>query len=326
MGGTSISPAHLLLGFLSIKLLSTGNNLRKSIYGVALGGPGFWLLLTVIYAALSAYFLPRLFAGQTYVFPVRFTADAHSTPLEPATSNITQSVYLIGDFICFFVLYGLAATYSGRRTLRTAAIACVVLNLIFAALDLLTFATGTAEVLAFIRNATYGILNDHEVAGFKRIIGSFNEASVFGFVTLGLFAYTTKLWLLGVRPRLMLSLSSLSLCSLVFSTSTTAYVGFAALFVYFYLETLLRALYRPLTSRVIFFLIGLPILFSIAALILALNDDTSTYIKNLADTMIFNKLSTASGMERSSWNTQALQVFFDTNGFGAGNGSGHASC
>jgi hypothetical protein len=41
--------------------------------------------------------------------------------------------------------------------------------------------------------------------------------------------------------------------------------------------------------------------------------------------MVFNKLSTDSGVERSSWNRQALQNFVDTYGFGAGNGSLRAS-
>jgi hypothetical protein len=36
-------------------------------------------------------------------------------------------------------------------------------------------------------------------------------------------------------------------------------------------------------------------------------------------------MSTSSGIERSSWNSQAIQNFFDTYGFGAGNGSIRAS-
>jgi hypothetical protein len=52
-----------------------------------------------------------------------------------------------------------------------------------------------------------------------------------------------------------------------------------------------------------------------------LNEDYSTPIYNLLDTTVFNKFSTSSGLERSSWNRQALQVFIDTYGFGAGNGS-----
>jgi hypothetical protein len=41
--------------------------------------------------------------------------------------------------------------------------------------------------------------------------------------------------------------------------------------------------------------------------------------------MVFNKLSTDSGVERSAWNTHAIQNFFDTWGIGAGNGSVRAA-
>ena len=58
---------------------------------------------------------------------------------------------------------------------------------------------------------------------------------------------------------------------------------------------------------------------------IALNDNASAYAQNLIDTMVLNKLSTASGIERSAWNEQALQNFFDTFGFGVGNGSVRAS-
>jgi hypothetical protein len=58
---------------------------------------------------------------------------------------------------------------------------------------------------------------------------------------------------------------------------------------------------------------------------IALNDASWEYFQNLLDTFVFNKLNTASGEERASWNRQALQSFFDTFGFGVGNGSARAS-
>src|SRR3982074_351238 len=71
LGGTNISPAHLLLGFLALRLFGSRQVLQRTAEGVLPGRPGFWLLLTVLYAAASAFFLPRLFAGQTFVVVVR---------------------------------------------------------------------------------------------------------------------------------------------------------------------------------------------------------------------------------------------------------------
>src|ERR1700730_822082 len=87
LGGTNISPAHLLLGVLTIKLMSRPAVLQSSIREAAIGRPCFWLLLTTIYAALSAYFMPRIFAGQTLIFTVRDALAAYGTPLEPNLSN-----------------------------------------------------------------------------------------------------------------------------------------------------------------------------------------------------------------------------------------------
>jgi hypothetical protein len=321
LGGTNISPGHLLLAFLCIKLLTSRDISHAAAQGAVIGRPGFWLLMTLIYATISAFLMPRLFYGQTEVFLVR-ALDPHSVPLAPTMSNLTQSIYLTADFVCFIVLYGYASKPAGRKVLANAAFVCVILNLIFGALDLLTYFTGTTELFAFIRNANYSMLSDTEVAGFKRIVGSFSEASSFAYATNGYLGFSLQLWLLGVRVRLSGAMSLLSLLALVFSTSTTAYVGLGALLVFFYLQIVARAMQsNKLTPQMMFFLVGAPILFLILVIAIALNDNSAAYMKSLLDEMVFNKMSTDSGIERSSWNRQGIQNFFDTFGFGVGNGS-----
>jgi hypothetical protein len=320
LGGTNISPAHLLLGFVAIRLLSD-HSIRKRIFeGILPGRPGFWLLLTALYSAMSAYLMPRLFEGETYVYAVRM-ATPYEVPLAPAMANFTQSVYLIADCVCFVLLYGYGGDAAGQRSLRTAAICCVILNLIFAGLDLITYATGTTELLSFIRNANYSLISEAELGGMKRIVGSHIEASSFAAATLGYFAYTGRLWLAGIRPRLTLSLTMLSFFGLIFSTSSTAYVGIAATLLLGYFSTLL-ALFRGRTTRQAnFFLIATPFIAVLVFLVVALSDSLSGPIVDMLNDTIFNKASSDSGIERSSWNAQALRVFVDTYGFGAGNGS-----
>jgi hypothetical protein len=324
VGGTNISPAHLLLGFLAYRLLSIESIYRTAARSMTPGSPGFWLLLTVIYSVVSAYFMPRFFAGQTFTFAVR-NQDGFSMPLAPTMSNLTQSIYFVGDLVCFILLYGYAGTLSGRRVLGGAAIWCAALNLVFATLDLATYFTNTTELMSVIRNANYALLNDQEVAGFKRIVGSFTEASSFGSTTLGYFAFTSRLWLLGIRPRLSLILTLLSLSALLFSTSTTAYVGLAAFLLYSYLHILIGAFRKPLTFQMGVFVFVVPVALAGLVIVIALNDAYWASLQNLLDTLVLNKMSTGSGIERSSWNNQALQNLFDTFGFGVGNGSVRAS-
>jgi hypothetical protein len=197
--------------------------------------------------------------------------------------------------------------------------------LTFAALDLVTYFTNSTAIFSIIRNANYTLLVETELAGFKRIVGSFVEASSFGGCTLGYFAFTGRLWLLGYRPRLTLTLTALSLGATLFATSTTAYVGLAGLLAFTYLELVIRAMMRPLTPQMLVFLVGSPLALALFAVLIALNDSYSEYVQNLLDTFLLNKLSSSSGVERSSWNQHALQSFFDTFGFGFGNGSGRAS-
>jgi hypothetical protein len=324
LGGTSLPPAHLLLGFLTLRLLRDKAISKNIANGFTFGRPGFWLLLTTIYCTATAYIMPRLFAGQTVVVPVR-AESAYTIPLGPAMTNLTQSVYFIGDFVCFAVIYGYASSLAARKSFGAVTVRFAALNLIFAAIDLGTYFTGTTEVLSFIRNGTYGLLNDTEVAGFKRIVGSFTEAASFAGMTLGCLAFTSRLWLLGIRPRFTGILTFLAFFALLFSTSTTAYVGLAVFFTVTYFEILLRILYRPWTTQMAFFVFAVPLVGAIIALSIAFSDTYSVYLGSLLDTFLFNKMQTDSGVERSLWNRLAIQNFFDTYGFGTGNGGMRSS-
>ena len=325
LGGASISPAHLLLGFVVVCLASRRAILQRSLSGVAFPKAGFWLLITVVYSICTAIFFPRLFEGLTYIFPVRADAGYNLIPLAPANANFTQSVYFTSDFLCFITLYGYASLPQGWRLIAKTALFCAGLNLVFGAADMLTYWTNTSELLAFIRNANYRMLNDTEVAGFKRIVGSFTEAASFGSTTLGYFGFCLKLWLQGFHTRLAFLLALLSIVAMVFSTSTTAYVGLSTFLVLIYLECLFKLLSGSVPTQTVMFLIAAPILVAIGVVVIALNDASWSYVQNLLDTIIFNKLSTDSGVERSAWNRQAIQNFLDTWGLGAGNGSVRAA-
>jgi hypothetical protein len=327
MGGSPISPSHLLLGFLVVNLIQRNDIWRSVAYGLAFPRAGFWLCLTAVYGVVSAFFLPRMFAGLTYVFAARAEAGAGYTliPLGPSTGNITQTSYFIADFICFMACYAYASAHDGKKVMTSIVLIWATLNLIFALLDLITYWTNTAEVLNFIRNSTYRLMNDTEVAGFKRIVGSFSEAAVFATTTLGLFAFTGRLWLCGIYPCFTFILSALSLCALIFSTSTTGYVGLFALLAVAYPECLIRTLTRRVTIQTAIFVAVLPLVILISVIALALNDVYWLYIKDLLNTMVLNKMSTDSGVERTAWNRQALMSFFDTSGLGAGIGSLRAS-
>jgi len=53
--------------------------------------------------------MARIFAGQTWVFPVRIYFNTVTLPLEPTMSNLTQSIYFIADFMTFVLICGYGA-------------------------------------------------------------------------------------------------------------------------------------------------------------------------------------------------------------------------
>lgn len=328
LGGANIQPAHLLLGFLALAAAMSRASLRRAGGALRPPQPGFWLMLTALYAALSAFFLPRIFAGATYVFAIARTElgpGIVSMPLAPTSGNITQAVYFLGDAICFLLFYGVASRPDGLKTVVNALIACAAINLCFAAVDLGSYWAGLSDALDVIRNANYRMLDDTTVLGFKRIVGSFPEASTFAYFTSGCFAFCTKLWFDGIRPRLTGPLALLSLGALAFATSSTGYAATTGFLALLFLSSLAQTLFRRARKTTFVFAALFPVAIAVGAIGLRLDSALWNTATEIVDATIFDKMESSSGIERAKWNDQALANFAETQGFGAGDGSVRAS-
>jgi hypothetical protein len=329
LGGASIPPAHLLLLFMSLELVLRPASLWTGLSSIAQAREGFWLLLTVAYGVFSAFVMPRLFAGSVDLFIIGHTASGAQSfiaaPLGPVSGNMTQSIYLIGDLVCFIIFYAYGSSAKGLKTIALAAITCSVVNVAFAMLDLMTYWTGTAYVFDFIRNASYRMLDDVEIAGLKRIVGSFAEASAFAFATLGLLAFNLTLWLRGVYTWWTGPAALASVVCLLFTTSTTGYAGFAVLICTFVAFALFQVMIGRATRPMMFFLAFLPAVVLVAGIVVATSAPLRTTVEKLFETTIAEKFASQSGVERSSWNRQAIAAFPATFGFGAGLGSVRSS-
>jgi hypothetical protein len=328
MGSANIPPAHLLLGFLALNLVKSREGFSLAVSELVFPRPGFFLLLTTIYVVFGAIFMPRLFAGLTYVYSVARTDAGPGillVPLGPVSGNITQTIYFIGSFVCFLVFATYMQQPGAFRTAASAGLTCGIANLLFGVLDLATFYTGTTEYMAFLRNASYRMLNDAEVMGFKRLVGSFPEASAYAYATLGMFAFSGKLWLRGVQSRASGPVALLSLAALAFSTSTTAYAGLGACLALFGVTSAIAVLRGPAPANTLLFIVLSPVLAALLLVWLALHDEIWTTVTTLVEKTLFTKLSTDSGVTRIAWNRQAFINFAETYGLGAGVGSVRAS-
>jgi hypothetical protein len=328
MGSANIPPAHLLLGFLALNLIRSREGFSQAAKELIFPRPGFWLLLVTIYVIFSAIFMPRLFAGLTYVYSVARTDAGPGillVPLGPVSGNITQTIYFIGSFACFLIFATFMRQPGAFRTAASAGLTCGIANLVFGALDLATFYSGTTEYMAFLRNASYRMLNDAEVMGFKRLVGSFPEASAYAYATLGMFAFSGKLWLRGVYDGVCGPVAVLSLAALAFSTSTTAYAGLGACVALFGVTSVIAVLRGPAPANTLLFVVLSPVLAALFLMWLALHDEIWITVTTLVEKTLFTKLGTDSGVTRIAWNRQAFVNFSDTYGLGAGVGSVRAS-
>jgi hypothetical protein len=324
IGSANIPPAHLLLAFVAMSTLTRRLEAGRAVGAMSFPEPGFWLLCLVIYGLISGIAMPRLLAGSMPIIPLgtsEYAQTGSTVPLGPVSGNLTQGIYIVGDFACFVMIVAIASTQTGFATIASALVAYAAGNVLFAFVDLATYATGTQWLLEFIRNAQYTLHIEEEVSGLKRIVGSFTEASAFAGSTLGALGFVGTLWLCGRRPALTGTLALASLALVVLSTSSTGLAGTPPVLLILYVTALMRRgvdFRRPFTSAV---LLCAPLVVVAVILAAQLNEEASKPIRDYIDVLIFSKSGSDSAIERTAWNTFALQNFFDSYGLGVGLGT-----
>jgi hypothetical protein len=327
LGSASIPPAYVLLLFLAISA-ACSRQLRATVpMTLAFPGPGFWLAALAVFGAVSAIFLPRIFSGSAFVYSIaRTTSDfgIQVSPLSPTSANITQPLYLGADLLCFMIVAAHVAVH-GSRTIGRAVLIAALANLVFAALDFATYETDAQGLMSIIRNANYRMLDDAELSGIKRLVGSYSEAGAYAYATIGFLAFFLNQWLAGINVRLSGSLALMLLLTLLACTSTTAYVSITIYFLLVFLSCIARTILGRSTTQQTLYLFALPIGVLLIVIGAMLVPTFWGEVGNLFDAAISNKLESDSGIERMQWNEQAIRTFLDTFGMGAGLGSVRAS-
>ncbi|WP_292899666.1 MULTISPECIES: hypothetical protein [unclassified Nitratireductor] len=328
LGGASILVPSLLLAFYCLRFFMAFG--EKPVFAaVSSASPGIWLLLLTVYGVFSALFLPRLMEGVTDTMIVLRSSAGHRiidlTPLSFSSNNITQTIYALGGLFCFAFTFAYLKCGGTARDVINAMLFLGVANLVFAVLDVVTYRTGTAHLFDFIRTANYALLTGSEKAGFKRISGTFPEASAFAGYTIVLFAFTASLWIDRMRTVATGLVAGLLLLALLLSTSTTALVSLAMVLVFLVWRALPASYGRHATGRPAAIALGLLVVPLSFMLVLVLMPEFAKAVQEFLDETLYSKLNSQSARERMQWNAVAFQVFLDTWGWGAGLGSARAS-
>jgi len=323
LGGSSIQPSHLALGFLVLRLLLER---RVGVGGwVTAIEDNLFLFAFGLYTAITAFILPRLFQGEISVIPLRVTNGNFFTrvPVGFSSQNITAAVYLIGT-----ALFAISAALMARRRETTMKLISALiwvgwLHVAFGVADLVLSAAGHHELLDFFRNGNYAQLNQGE-QGFHRIAGVFAETSAYSHYALVFLVFTTELWLRSILVTQARALALALLTMLLLTTSTSAYIGVAA----YSLVLAARFIFVPGGVRPGFVVSSAGVVLCAAGLALLLvvaDPHLSDRIIQVVTDMTVNKATSASGRERAAWAAQALQAFSASHGLGVGAGSFRSS-
>lgn len=327
VGGTSILVADFAMLTLIASFCARPDAVAALLGTMRPYQPGFFLLLLLVWCAVSAILLPRIFAGQTEVFGIARVEGQIGIvmrPLAPGGGNLSQLVRMGLSGMSFLVLATLFRLGPNPRPVVFGLAVAAVVHVVLGWADVLTYQAGLSQLLDPIRTANYALADKQVLAGVRRMIGGFPEASAFGYFTIGLFGFWLQYWIGSRRSWLAFWLMAILLVAMLRSTSSSAYLALA---VFLVLVAFLNRSGRDLmiSPRGARILGVMSVLLPIAMIGIVFAYQTSPDVTAYFDRLLFDKLDSTSGAERMSWNTQAFTNFVDTNLFGAGLGSVRAS-
>ncbi len=328
IGSAGIQPGHLFLVFLVLATLTYHDKRVAAVKALAFPHPAFWLFCLLAYGVTAGYFAPRLLARTMEIVPLgssEYPSTDSTVPLGPVSSNFTQAVYVTADLITFVMVVALGSTLSGFRAVAVGVLCFTAVNIAFGVIDLISAGTPIEDMLQYIRNAPYAFHDDDMVAGVKRVVGSWPEASTFAGISLGAIGFTGTMWVCGRYSRAAGLLFVLASIMVVRSTSSTGLFGLPVCLVILYGVCMHRCggLSGTRTSAAI--VLFAPPFMLLLAMGLVLHEAAFRVIYNYFDLLLFSKATSSSGVERSMWNRNGLYNFVDSYGLGVGLGTSRTS-
>lgn len=324
LGSTGIQPGHLFLGLLLLSTLVLHGNPSTTVDRALRSQPFVWLVLLVVYGVLAGYFAPRLLRDTMTIVPLGPQAGAGingTIPLGPVSGNFTQAVYLFADLVTFTLILTIASTPRGLRHVAIGLLGFGAANVFFGIADLISPGTPLEGLFAYIRNASYTFHADELVAGMRRIIGSWPEASAFAGASMAVIGYCGTLWICGRHNKVSGLLFIVSCILIVRSTSSGGIAGLPVCLAILYATSLFRCGGSTGTRASLVMVVTFPIVALFFIFVLVLSRDVYQLVYNFLDVIILSKPTSLSALERGSWNASGISNFFDSYGLGVGLGT-----
>lgn len=329
VGNTSIVVLDLAVIAMTLLITLRRDGIATLARPFAPGGPGAMLILFLAYSYIATLFLPRIFQGETIVFSLGRIANSVgivSSPLAPNNGNLSQMIRMTLSVMGYAVAYAVMRRQPNPDLALQVVTWATIIHLTLGALDMMTVATGQSAAMEFIRTANYALTLGQEMSGLSRVIGGFPEASSYSFFTMGMLGFWLSYWFTyrGTSrwPGVILTLLILML---IRGTSSSAYVAAGLLIPAFALTHMVNYGRDGVSRRAIGLMIGAVAALPVLMVSMFMFYELVPTVTEFLDRALLEKMSSTSGVERMSWNAQALTNLFDTFGLGAGLGSVRAS-
>lgn len=291
------------------------------------------LLLFWITAILATLFLPRFFAGQINIIPVRLELSTFGEPLFPTTQNISQLAYITISIFAVFAFTRLLRDPQVRQHALNAMCVGGGLAVFTGLLDFIGGYVGLDPILSPFRTASYSLMTEVQIMGGKRVVGLMPEASAYGglcimFLCLTYF-FRYAMQKRRTRERTAPTLMLLLIGMIWLSTSSASYVG---LFVFLLCATIEWTVRKGTRRAGRISPKGMGVEFWTAWTLLVLVGCVVLFAPSLLDPitekvneMVLNKSQTSSFEERSMWTATGWKALVDTWGLGVGIGATRTS-
>lgn len=324
LGNSTILPANLALVFLAAKVVMSPAGRFSNI--AEAGRQNALLVVYCCFGAATAFVLPHIFHHGIYVAPMR-TVSERLYGVQPVTftsQNITTSVYLMGSLLA--ALMAGAAVRSERQwhLLLTTLVAITWVHFGFGIADFVFDKIGHKEWLEMFRTATYAELDQETYGGVHRIAGIFAETSSYSGYGLGLLALNLEFWLRNLEAKKTGAAALAMVFVLMLTTSTTAYVGLAAIALLLVIRLLVTPMQLPVRKLIVLTALGVLAVAAVLA-ILIFDKKSATFATELLLRSTVHKVHTESGLQRAYWAGRAMNAFYSSYGIGVGVGSFRSS-
>jgi hypothetical protein len=332
-GGLTLTPAPIVAMLLIARELGSLRGLTQAL-DMALKMSGLLLLfLFWVVAGVATAFMPRFFAGQVLVVPVRYGELADTVMLVPTVQNMSQFLYISVSVLAVFAFARMLHPEPMRRHALVGLCLGATLTVITGLLDFSSQYLPIEPVLELFRTAAYALLTDDAVLDSRRVVGLMPEASAFGGLALSflaaLYFFRRSMPPGRLRDRVVPLLMAMLLLLVYLSTSSAAFLGLGLFVAAAVAEWCWRVLasgrnpyLRRGQSREFF--IGATVVGAML-LVVILAPRLLSPVSDMIDATVLQKSNSSSFEERGMWTRVSWEALLATHGLGVGLGGTRAS-